>query len=90
MLLAFVGKRCHRLAEVSDHELLVTLGALGELYYASQHQQVAASVDALFRPVGEFLLQDVQVPRLTPCDGLPGAGVHGGITGARSISAEMR
>ena len=86
----FVGKRCQRLAEVPDHELLVTLGALGELYYVSQHHQVAASVDALFWPVGEFLLQDVQVPRLTPCDGLPGARVHGSITRARSISADMR
>lgn len=66
----------------------MTLDAPGELYHASQQNQVGAGVDPLSWPVREFPLQDVQVPRLAPCNGLPSAKVHGGVTSARSDLAQ--
>jgi len=47
----FVGTRCKRFAEVSNHQLLVTLDPPRELYYASQRNKVSASVDSLSWPV---------------------------------------
>jgi hypothetical protein len=61
---------------VSDHELLVALETLGEMYEVSQRHQVGAGVDSLVRPFGDFLFEYAQVPRLAPRDSFPGFTVH--------------
>ena len=63
-------------AQVSNHELLVAIDTLGQRQDVSQRFQVSASIDALFWPFGEALLEDVHVPGLTPCDRVPCAKVH--------------
>ena len=69
-------RRGNSFAQMLDHELLMTLETLCKLYEVSQRYQVGAGIDALVGPLGESLLEYVQVPGLPPCDSFPGTTVH--------------